>query len=116
MAYSFTPKGVIEVTQTGVSQSVEPMEAAIEIGAEDLTEEIINDERIIKFICGADELTAVSENLKKMGLEADSASVNYMPLNTVDLSSKETEEAIKLIDALHNLDDVLNVYDNISDR
>ena len=68
-----------------------------------------------QFICDADEVTTVSENLRKMGLETDSASVEYIPLNTVDLSSKEMDEAVKLIDAVSNLDDVVSVFDNISD-
>lgn len=61
-------------------------------------------------------MKTVREKVKKLGLEIKSASVVYMPLNTVGLSGREMEQAIKLIDALGDHDEVVNVFDNITER
>ena len=56
----------------------------------------------------------MKENIESTGLQTKSVALVYVPQNTVDLSSTETEKAVKLIDALDDHNDVVNIFDNIA--
>ena len=105
VAFQFTRKGVIIVAASGEDSLLEILDA----GAEDAIEE---DGEITVYI-GAKDLMKVRQNLLDSGLEVKEAELQYVPNNEIQISDEETSAKIlKIMDALDDLDDVVNVHTN----
>jgi YebC/PmpR family DNA-binding regulatory protein len=83
---------------------------AIDAGASDVATE--DGEILVTTEPG--ELTDVTEALKASGLEIADSVVTRVPQNTVDVDAGQTATAIKLLDALEDLEDVQEVFTNAS--
>ncbi|XP_060112052.1 translational activator of cytochrome c oxidase 1 [Heteronotia binoei] len=117
--HNFEKKGIIVVgtkDQAGNPVSLErALELAIEAGAEDVQEEEDEEEKImLKFICSVPTLREVREKLDVLGLCSCSASLEFIPTITAQLSDEEMDRASQLIQALGDCEDVIRVYDNIA--
>jgi YebC/PmpR family DNA-binding regulatory protein len=85
------------------------MELALENGADD----VINNEDHFEVRCGLSEFDHMSSALEKAGIQPDSAELAYIPGNVTQLEDKDTvQKLLRLTNALDDLDDVQNVYDN----
>ena len=105
VAFQFTRKGVIAVKATGD----DVMMAALEAGAEDVEEQ--DGESLI--YTAQNNLAKVRDALKDAGLELVSAELSYEPNNTVEITDEATAgKVMRLMDALDDLDDVVNTYTN----
>ena len=105
VAFQFTRKGVIIVAASGEASLLEILDA----GAEDAIEE---DGEITVYI-EAKDLMKVRQNLLDSGLEVKEAELQYVPNNEIQISDEETSAKIlKIMDALDDLDDVVNVHTN----
>ena len=102
--FQFTRKGVIEISEKGE----DALMAALEAGAEDATEE---DEGIVIYT-SASELMKVRKALVDNGLTVTSAELQYVPNNYVPVEGASAEKLEKLLGAIDDLDDVVNVYTN----
>ena len=102
--FQFTRKGVIEISEKGE----DALMAALEAGAEDATEE---DEGIVIY-ASASELMKVRKALVDNGLTVTSAELQYVPNNYVPVEGESAEKLEKLLGAIDDLDDVVNVYTN----
>ena len=102
--FQFTRKGVIEISEKGE----DAMMAALEAGAEDVTEE---DEGSIIYTAASD-LMKVRAALADAGLTITSAELQYVPNNYVPVEGEAAEKLEKLLGAIDDLDDVTNVYTN----
>ena len=81
----------------------------LDAGAEDAIEE---DGEITVYI-EAKDLMKVRQNLLDSGLEVKEAELQYVPNNEIQISDEETSAKIlKIMDALDDLDDVVNVHTN----
>lgn len=90
------------------------LELAIEAGAEDVREAEDEEEKnLFKFICDASSLHQVRKKLDSLGLRPVSCSMEFIPHSKVQLAEPELEQAVHLIQALNNYEDVIHVYDNI---
>lgn len=90
------------------------LEVAIEAGAEDVKEAEDEEEKnLFKFICEASSLHQVRKKLDSLGLCPVSCSLEFIPHSKVQLAEPELEQAVHLIQALNNYEDVIHVYDNI---
>ena len=58
------------------------------------------------------ELTEPREALEEAGLTANYSEVTMLPHNTIDLSDRESEQMLKLLEALDDCEDVQRVYTN----
>ena len=85
------------------------MEAALEVGAEDV---ISNDDGSIEVITAPYEFVEIKETLEKANFKAELAEVTMKPSNEVVLIGDDAIKMQKLLDALENLDDVQDVYTN----
>jgi len=85
------------------------MEVAIEAGADDVGSD---DEGGIEVLCAPAEFGALKEALVRNGLKPDVAEVTMKPLNEIALAGDDAARMQKLLDALENLDDVQQVYNN----
>lgn len=105
VAFQFERKGVIRVSDSGE----EVLMAVLEAGAEDATEE--EGETIV--YTDMKDLAKVRSRLTKGGIHVVEAELQYVPKVTVSI---ETDELIgkleRLIGALDDLDDVVEVYTN----
>lgn len=106
----FARKGMIVVPKSpGVGED-EVMLAALDAGAEEVTD--AGD--VIEVLCEAPDLVAVRKAIQDAGIDYDSAdSIFYPdPFTTVQADLDTAQKVTRLIDALEDLDDVQNVYAN----
>ena len=107
VAYLFSNAGVIRLNSGADENTV--MEIALESGAED----VVNmEDGSIEVISGADEFVPVRQALEESGLVPDYAEITMRASTVVQLSEKDGETMLRLLDMLDSLDDVQNVYSN----
>ena len=102
--FQFARKGVIEVAERGD----EAMMAALDAGAEDVVDE---DESTVVYT-DASDLMKVRAALVDGGLTVNSAELQYVPTSYVPVEGEVGEKLEKLLAAVDDLDDVVNVYTN----
>ena len=102
--FQFERKGVIIISEKGE----DALMAALEAGAEDATEE----EDGIEIYTAASDLMKVRAALIEAGLTVTSAELQYVPKNFVPVEGDAAEKLEKLLSAVDDLDDVVNVYTN----
>jgi YebC/PmpR family DNA-binding regulatory protein len=85
------------------------MEAAIEAGAQDAE----SDEEAHTIYAAFEDLSAVAEALEAALGPAKSTSIVWRPKTLTPVSNDDAATLMKLIDALDDDDDVLNVYSNV---
>lgn len=83
-------------------------EAAIEAGADDVTDE---DEQF-EVTTDPSSFIEVRETLEKAGFKPESAEVTMIPQTQIKLEGKAAESMLKMMDRLEDNDDVQNVYAN----
>lgn len=105
VAFQFDHKGMIRVKGTGD----EVLMSALDAGAEDVQEE--DDESII--YTEPKELARIRDALRQSGLEVLESELTYVPNNTVVIADKVTAgKVMRLMEALDELDDVINTHVN----
>lgn len=102
--FQFNRKGVIEISEKGE----DALMVALDAGAEDAVEE---DEGIVIYT-EASDLMKVREALISAGMTVNSAELQYVPTNYVPVEGDAAEKLEKLLSAVDDLDDVVNVYTN----
>lgn len=103
--FQFTRRGVITVAATGEDALLTILDA----GAEDAIEE---DGEVIVYTEQKD-LSAVRNALVAAGLEVRDAELQYVGNTTIEIADEETAtKLMKVLDALDELDDVVNVHTN----
>ena len=107
----FSRKGLVVVKKTDGVGEDEVMMAALEAGAEEVTDQ--GEE--IEVLCEPTDLVAVRTAIQEAGIDYESADVIFHPDQylVVQLADADAVRKItRLIDALEDLDDVQNVYAN----
>ena len=105
VAFQFTRKGVITVKGTGEELLLQVLDA----GAEDAVEE---DGELIVYT-ELKDLASVRNKLVEQGLKVKDAELRYIANTPVEIADSETaQKLMKVVDALDDLDDVVNVHTN----
>ncbi|HUC87634.1 MAG TPA: YebC/PmpR family DNA-binding transcriptional regulator [Candidatus Binatia bacterium] len=105
VAFQFDHKGLIRLKGTGD----EVLLTSLDAGAEDVQEE--DDESIV--YVEPKELAKVRQVLAGAGLDILESELTYVPNNIVTIEDKETAtKVMRLMEALENLDDVVNTHVN----
>ena len=105
VAFQFTRKGVITVEGTGEDLLLQVLDA----GAEDAVEE---DGELIVYT-ELKDLASVRNKLVEQGLNVKDAELRYIANTPVEIADSETaQKLMKVVDALDDLDDVVNVHTN----
>ncbi len=106
VSWMFDKKGLITIKKELIAEEL-IMEKALELGAEDVSEE----EDLWEIICDPKDLHEI-----KMGLGADvaleMAEIQHLPKSRNPVSGAAAEKIIKLLETLEDLDDVLDVSSN----
>lgn len=107
VAYLFSKQGIFSY-EPGVDED-RLMEVALESGADDI---VNNEDGSVDVVCQPEAYLAVQEALKAAALEASFSEVSMRAGTMAEVSDKDAEKIIRLIDVLEELDDVQNVYSN----
>ena len=108
VSYLFSRKGLIVVPKTDTVGEDEVMLAALDAGAEEVTDE----GDTVEVLCEATDLVAVRSALQDAGIDYDSADAIFHPSMEVEVDVDGARKILRLIDALEDSDDVQNVYAN----
>lgn len=106
VSWMFDKKGLIVYPRTVDFDRL--FEAALEAGADDVTEE----EDQIEVVTDPTRFMEVRDALEKAGFTHESAEITMIPQTMVKLEGKAAESMLKLMDRLEDNDDVQNVYAN----
>jgi YebC/PmpR family DNA-binding regulatory protein len=106
VAFQFERKGVITVNAAGE----EALLMVLDAGAEDASEE----DGEMRVITDPKELARVRDAIKSAGLEVVEAELSYEPNNTVELDDEQQQKVMNLLEAIEDLDDVVNTYTNVA--
>jgi YebC/PmpR family DNA-binding regulatory protein len=105
VAFQFDRKGVIRVAASGE----EAFLGVLDAGAEDAEES--EDELIV--YTDQKDLAKVREGIIAAGYDVKDAELQYVPKHSVEISDEETaRKVLKVMDAIDDLDDVVNVHTN----
>lgn len=107
VSWMFEKKGLIAVNRQACDED-RLMEIALEAGAQDMTVE----DDVYEIISHPDDFNSVKEVLDAQGIPTVSAEITMIPKTTVKVAGKQTEQILKLMEALEESDDVQQVYSN----
>ena len=107
MGYVFNDESIIN-TELVSDKGEEALMSALEAGAEDASEE----EDGIEIITAQTDLMKVRQALIDAGMTVTSAELKYVPTTTVPVEGEDEEKVSKLLEAIDDLDDVVNVFTN----
>jgi YebC/PmpR family DNA-binding regulatory protein len=110
VAYNFSRKGVIAITKgDGVTED-DILMAVLDAGAE----EVIDQGGGFEVVTEPSRLVAARTALQEAGLDYDSAEAEFLANVKIEADAETARKLFKLIDAVDDLDDVQNVYTNVS--
>jgi YebC/PmpR family DNA-binding regulatory protein len=108
VTFMFARKGIITIPKGNLN--IEEFELEIiDAGVEDLDIQ----EDVIIITTPMEDFGAVQKKLELMGIEAENASLQRIPMETKKLSTGEGVKAMRLIEEFEDDDDVQNVYHNL---
>ncbi len=107
VAWLFDKKGLILVDKEAKSED-ELFEIAIEAGADDMKD----GGEIYEIYTAPENYEAVSEAIKKAGIEPQNSEVSMIPQTYVKLEGDDAKKMLKLYEAVDDNDDVQNIYAN----
>jgi YebC/PmpR family DNA-binding regulatory protein len=108
VAWMFDQKGVITIEPKGKDPD-ELALAVIDMGAEDVNVEA----HTVEVYTTPSDFHKVQHALEAQHIESESAQLEFVPKNKMELSPDDTAATLKLVELLEELDDVQNVYTNL---
>lgn len=107
VAWMFSKKGYISVSPEAITEE-RLMELAIEAGAEDVRQE----DGVFEVITGPEDFESVKNALIENKVPLEEAEITMLPNTTINLSGREAEQMVRLMDALEGADDVQKIHTN----
>lgn len=107
VAYMFNSLGVIEMAEGADEDEV--MEVALEAGADDV---VTHEDGTVEVTCPPAEYVALMGAFEKAGMAVANSEVTKRAENVIELSPGDAEKVMRLIDAIEDLDDVVEVFSN----
>ncbi|MBD3287341.1 YebC/PmpR family DNA-binding transcriptional regulator [candidate division KSB1 bacterium] len=107
VSWMFDKKGVILVNLEEIDEDA-LLELVLEAGADDMK---IEDESY-EIVTSQANFESVRQAIEENNIKIESAEISMHPQNTVNVSGKDAEQLLKLIEALEDHDDVNDVYSN----
>jgi YebC/PmpR family DNA-binding regulatory protein len=107
VAWLFDRKGYVVVDKSKKSEE-ELFEIAIEAGADDMKEDGDN----FEIFTSQEDFEAVSEAIKKAGIEPEISEISMIPQTFIKLEGADAKQMLKLYEAIDDHDDVQNLYAN----
>jgi YebC/PmpR family DNA-binding regulatory protein len=107
VAFMFSSLGVLTYAPGSDEDAI--MEAALEVGAEDVVTE---DDGLIEVLTAPGDYVKVKQAMIEAGLEPEDSELTMRAANNTELDVEDGEKVMRLIDALEELDDVQEVFSN----
>ncbi len=111
VSWMFHKKGLLVISKTGVDEN-KLMDIAIEAGAEDIQD--VEEDNIYEIYTPPENYEKVKKALEEAGFNFNLAEITMIPQSYVDLTGKEAEQMIALMEAIEECDDVQKVYANFN--
>ena len=106
-SHNFNQLGIIKIDKNEMSEE-EILELAIESGAEECNFK----KDYYEIQCSKNEIYNVKKELEKRIVNFISTEIEWIPVNSVDVSKEKNDELINFFDNLEEDDDVQNIYSN----
>ena len=106
-SHNFTQKGVIKIDKKEISDE-RIFELAIEAGADECKEK----DDFHEIQCSVSEIYNVKKELEKEINNFISTEIEWIPLNSIEISKEKNEDLINFFETLEEDDDVQNIYSN----
>ncbi|MEO8286807.1 MAG: YebC/PmpR family DNA-binding transcriptional regulator [Chloroflexota bacterium] len=110
VAWMFEPRGLVYIEPKAGDDPDELTLAAIDAGAEDVT---ADEDGQLEIVTQFQDLKNVQDALLAAGMQVVSAERTMFPKTTMSLDDKGTEQILRLVERLEELDDVQTVYTNL---
>ncbi len=107
-SHNFIQLGVIKVDKIEISEE-DILELAIEAGADECKANI----DFYEIQCPINEIYNVKKELEKKISNFISTEIEWIPLNSVEISKKQNEHLLEFFETLEENDDVQNIYSNV---
>ena len=107
VAWQFQTQGIITIEQSKYDEDT-IIAYALEGGATDVKTE----DDAYQIITAPENFSKVKDILQNNNVETTTSEITKIPQSTMSLSDKDAEKALKLYEALDDLDDVQHVYTN----
>jgi YebC/PmpR family DNA-binding regulatory protein len=107
VSWMFENKGLLLVNKTDCGED-RLMELVLDAGADDMNVE----EETYEIVCPPPFFNKVKEVLESQKIPIASSEITYVPKTSVKVEGKQSEQVLRLLEALEELDDVQNVYAN----
>ena len=107
-SHNFNQIGVIKINKDEISEE-EILELAIEAGADDCITKV----DIHEIQCSVNEIYNVKKNLENRVSNFISTEIEWLPLNSVKVSSEQQDKIIEFFETLEDDDDVQNIFSNM---
>lgn len=110
VGFMFKHLGVFKLADTTLDQEELELEL-IDFGLEELGED--NEGKII-IRCAFADFGNMQKALEDKGIEVENSELEWIPLNTVELSEEQADDVFKLIERVEQDDDVQRVFHNMA--
>lgn len=110
VGFLFKHLGIFKLDKEGVNMDDLELEL-IDAGLEDLGED---SEGNVIIHCAFSDFGNMQKALEERGLVTKSAELEWLPLNTIEVSEEQSDDVYKLIERLEQDDDVQRVFHNMA--
>jgi YebC/PmpR family DNA-binding regulatory protein len=107
-SHNFNQLGIIKIDRNEISDE-NIFELAIESGAD----ECISHDQLHEIQCPVSEIYNVKKKLEKIVANFISTGIEWIPLNSVNVTNDRREDVIEFLETIEDDDDVQNVYSNV---
>ena len=107
-SHNFNQLGIIKIDRNEISDE-NIFELAIESGAD----ECISHNEFHEIQCPVSEIYNVKKKLEKIVANFISTEIEWVPLNSVNVTNDRREDVIEFLETIEDDDDVQNVYSNV---
>lgn len=110
VGFMFKHLGVFKMAAEGVDQEELELEL-IDAGLEEMGED---SEGNLVLRCEFNDFGNMQKALEEKGIEVKSAELEWIPLNTVEITDEQSDDVFKLIERVEQDDDVQRVFHNMA--
>ena len=107
-SHNFNQLGIIKIDKNEISDE-NIFELAIESGAD----ECISHDELHEIQCSMSEIYNVKKKLEKIVANFISTEIEWVPLNSVNVTNDRRDDVIEFLETIVDDDDVQNVYSNV---
>ncbi len=108
VVWQFDRKAIYTIRSDGKNFD-KAFEAALEAGADDVTEE----DGMIEIVGSVETFKAIHDSLAAAHFKVEEAGLRFVPQNEIELDLEQTISTMKTIMTIEDLDDVQNIYSNL---